>query len=66
MLGEPEVVNVTAINAGNRDSFMPAYITLRNCAIRHTDGPAIVISGLGNTIENCLFEYIDWSGALGE
>lgn len=35
-----------------------------NNIIRYADTPAVYMdSGVNNTIENCLFEYIDWSAA---
>ncbi len=64
MLGEPEAVNITSINAG-RDQWQPSRVTVRNCNMRETDGPAIEMRGYGNVIENCSFERIDWTGAHG-
>ncbi|MCF7847537.1 MAG: hypothetical protein K9M45_01705 [Kiritimatiellales bacterium] len=64
MLGEPEAINVTSINA-DIDQWSPSRATLRNCTMRETDGPAFVMSGYGNTVDNCAFEWIDWTGAHG-
>lgn len=64
MLGEPEAVNITSMNV-DRDEWAPGRITLRNCSMRETDGPAIEMRGYGNVIENCAFERIDWTGAHG-
>ena len=58
MLGEsgdqPEMTEFTG--GGNHHFY--------NNVVRYADTPAIYMnSGLNNKIENCLFEYIDWSAA---
>ena len=64
MLGEPATVNLTSINA-KINQWSPSHCRVINCELRETDGPAIILGGYDNHIENCLFERIDWTGTTG-
>ena len=59
MLGDLSRIDVTRMVV--KKEFDPAFNTLRNCTIAYTDGPAIEMKGLGNTIENCNMHDIDYS-----
>jgi len=37
---------------------------MRSCSVVYSDGPAVTMSGAGNTLENCLFHDIDWHGLI--
>ena len=35
---------------------------IRNCSIGMSEGPAVILAGSENTIENCLIHDVDWRG----
>ena len=59
MLGiDATVPEMTKFDGGGNHIFY-------NNEIRYADTPAIYMtSGTDNKIENCLFEYIDWSSMI--
>ena len=63
MLGDPNPPMWTKIFANKGRSVMKTF-KMFNCTFRGTDGAALQYSGINVTLENNLFEYNDWSGAM--
>ena len=63
MLGDPNPPIWTKILANKGRNVMKTF-KMFNCTFHGTDGAAIQYSGVNVTLNNNLFEYNDWSGAM--
>lgn len=61
MLGVMGNLQVTSIIQPNKR--VESYSSLINSSFRYAGSEAVRMSGRGDRIENCLFEYIDWSAS---
>ena len=58
-LGDTSPIDVTQFIATKPSTH--SYNQITNCSISYADGPAVEMTGKGNTIENCLIHDIDYS-----
>jgi hypothetical protein len=63
MLGDPKPPMWTKILA-NKGRYVMKTFKMFNCTLYGTDGAALQYSGINVTLEDNLFKYNDWSGAI--